>query len=119
MKHKGYSGKFELDEATGIFHGEVLGIKDVITFQGTTAKKLLKAFRDSVDDYLEFCEERGEDPDKPYSGNFMLRMPPELHRRAAIIAEQSGTSLNTWLNTCISALAQHDDQMHNADASLD
>ena len=39
-----------------------------VTFQATSVEELEGAFRDSVDDYLEFGEERGEDPDKPFSG---------------------------------------------------
>ena len=111
MNYKGYTGKVELDEERGNFHGEVLGIRDVVTFQATSGKALLKAFRDSVDDYLEFCKERGEEPDKPFSGKVVLRMSPDLHRRASIIAEQTGVSLNAWLQNCISQSAERADKM--------
>lgn len=57
-----------------MFHGEVIDLRDVITFQGTSVEELERAFQDSVDDYLEFCEERGEEPDKPFSGRLMLRL---------------------------------------------
>lgn len=65
MEYKGYQGQVEFDEDADIFHGEILNTRDVITFQGSSVKELRKAFRDSVDVYLEFCEERGEEPDKP------------------------------------------------------
>jgi predicted HicB family RNase H-like nuclease len=65
MKYKGYTGHVEYDDEAKIFHGEVLGIKDVVTFQGTTVDEIEQAFKDSVDDYLAFCMERGEEPDKP------------------------------------------------------
>lgn len=64
MKYKGYVATCEADEINGVFHGHVLGIRDVITFQGTTFPELRQAFVDSVDDYLEFCKERGEEPNK-------------------------------------------------------
>ena len=51
----------------GIFHGEIINIRDVITFQGQSVAELTKAFRDSIEDYLQFCEERGESPEKPFS----------------------------------------------------
>jgi predicted HicB family RNase H-like nuclease len=65
MKYKGYQGIIEFDEASNIFHGEIINTRDVVTFQGTSATELQKAFRDSVDDYLAFCAERGEEPDTP------------------------------------------------------
>ena len=97
MNYKNYTAKIDLDEDEGVFCGEVLGIVDVITFQGKTVSQLRKAFRESVDDYLEFCKKRGEEPDKPYSGRFVVRLEPELHRKVSIAAKMSGKSLNQWL----------------------
>jgi predicted HicB family RNase H-like nuclease len=68
MEHRGYVGRVEYDDEAGIFHGEVINTRDVITFQGATVAELKKAFRDSVEDYLAFCLERGEEPEKPFSG---------------------------------------------------
>lgn len=62
MDYKGYLGKVEFDDQAGIFHGEIINIRDVITFQGQSVTELTKAFRDSIEDYLQFCEERGESP---------------------------------------------------------
>jgi predicted HicB family RNase H-like nuclease len=95
--YKGYSAKFSLDEEQGVFHGEVVGITDVVTFEGKTADELTKAFHDSVDDYLAFCEERGEKADKPYSGRFVLRMSPELHRAIALASKKADMSMNEWV----------------------
>jgi predicted HicB family RNase H-like nuclease len=81
MTYRGYQAKVELDEEAGVFHGEVIKTRDVITFQGTSVKQLKQAFEDSVDDYLEFCASRGEDPEKPFSGKFLVRVPPEVHRQ--------------------------------------
>lgn len=97
MKYKGYVGFVQFDPESEIFHGEVVDTRDVITFQGKTVKELKQAFKDSVDDYLEFCAERGEEPDKPFSGKFVLRLSPELHHRAYLRALESGKSLNAWV----------------------
>ena len=97
LTYKGYTGHVELDSAAGVFHGEVLDTRDVITFQGTSVEDLTQAFRDSVDDYLEFCQLRGEEPDKPFSGRLMLRVPPTLHRRVYAQAKKAGKSLNQWI----------------------
>jgi predicted HicB family RNase H-like nuclease len=98
MEHKGYIGKVEFDDEAGIFHGEVINTRDVITFQGESVAELSKAFRDSIDDYLAFCESRGEEPDKPFSGQFVARIPPELHRQVSIAASLKGKSLNAWVS---------------------
>jgi predicted HicB family RNase H-like nuclease len=97
MEHKGYVGRVEYDDEAGIFHGEVLNTRDVITFQGATVAELKKAFRESIEDYLAFCLERGEDPEKPFSGQFVTRVSPDLHRRINLAATQSGKSLNAWV----------------------
>lgn len=97
MKYKGYTGHVEYDDEAKIFHGEVLGIKDVVTFQGTTVDEINQAFKDSVDDYLIFCLERGEKPNKPFSGKFNLRIPPELHAKLSIEAQIHGESLNNYI----------------------
>lgn len=98
MEYKGYAAKVEFDDEAEIFHGEVIGIKDVVTFQGKTAKELKKVFRESVDDYLSFCKERGENPDKPFTGKFVVRISPELHRKIYLSARLSNESINAWLN---------------------
>jgi predicted HicB family RNase H-like nuclease len=97
MEYKGYVGKVEFDDEAGTFHGEVLDTRDVITFQGRSVQELKTAFRDSIDDYLAFCEERGEEPNKPFSGQFVARIPPDLHRRVNLAARISGKSLNAWV----------------------
>ncbi|MGH7202276.1 MAG: type II toxin-antitoxin system HicB family antitoxin [Planctomycetaceae bacterium] len=97
MEHKGYTAHVEFDDEENLFYGKILGIRDVVTFQGSSVDELQQAFRDSVDDYLDFCQERGEAPDKPFSGRFVLRMKPELHRVIDTIAKRSGKSLNGWV----------------------
>ena len=97
MKYKGYTGRVEFDPEAGLFHGEVIDTRDVITFQGKSVDELKSAFEDSVDDYLEFCSERGEEPDKPFSGKFILRLPPELHHQVYVKASESGKSINSWV----------------------
>src|SRR5918997_5423209 len=82
LEYKGYTGRVEFDHEAMLFHGEVIDLRDVVTFQGTSVEELEEAFRDSVDDYLEFCEKRGEEPDRPFSGRLMLRVSPQLHRQA-------------------------------------
>ena len=97
MEYKSYLGNIEYDDQAEIFHGEVINTRDVITFQGASVEELRKAFRASVKDYLAFCKERGEEPEKPFSGQFVTRIPPELHRQINLAASISGKSLNAWV----------------------
>ena len=109
MEYKGYIGKIEFDDEAGIFHGEVVDTRDVVTFQGESVRELKKAFQESVDDYLAFCVARGEEPDKPFSGQFVTRIPPELHRQVNLAASMSGKSLNAWVSEQLrSAVARVD-----------
>jgi predicted HicB family RNase H-like nuclease len=98
MEYKGYTGQITaVDEEQEIIHGEIGGINDVITFEGKTFEDLVQAFHDSVDDYLSFCEERTESPEKPLSGKFLVRVSPDLHRQATLAAKKAGESLNAWV----------------------
>jgi predicted HicB family RNase H-like nuclease len=93
---QGYIGTVEAED--GVFFGGVIGLRDVITFEGTTFAEVEQAFRDSIDDYLAFCAERCCGPaDRPYSGRIPLRVSPETHRRAAMRAQSEGLSLNQWI----------------------
>jgi predicted HicB family RNase H-like nuclease len=97
LNYKGYTGRVEYDSDAKLFHGEVLDLSDVITFQGKSVDEIERAFRESIDDYLDFCKSRGESPEKPYSGKFVLRVSPILHRRLHLKAAENGKSLNAWL----------------------
>lgn len=97
MEYKGYIGTLEFDEEAEIFHGEVIHLKDVITFQSDSVQGLKKEFIESVEDYLKFCEERGETPEKPFSGKLTLRLDPALHRRIYIRSKKEKKSLNHWI----------------------
>lgn len=110
MNYKGYYGTVSFDDEAEIFHGEVTNLKDVITFQGRSVDELKTAFRESIDDYLEFCAERGEKADKSYSGNFMLRIDPSLHRKLVALSSNAGASLNGWIESRLKALSnEHKD----------
>ena len=98
MEYKGYLANVEYDDRAEIFHGEVINTRDVITFQGRSVAELRKAFRDSIDDYRAFCAGRGEKPDKPFSGQFVTRISPDLHRNITAAATIAGQSLNSWVS---------------------
>ena len=84
----------EVDAEARLIHGRVVGLRDVITFEGATVEEVERVFRESIDDSLEFCRERGERPERPHSGKFRVRLGPELHRQRALRAESESVSLN-------------------------
>jgi predicted HicB family RNase H-like nuclease len=94
LTYKGYSGSISVDIEGGILHGEVIGIRDVITYEAETVTGLIEAFHESLDDYLAFCVERGESPDKPYSGKLLVRVSPDVHRALVARAKDKGQSVN-------------------------
>jgi predicted HicB family RNase H-like nuclease len=110
MEYKGYYAKVEFDDDANVFHGEVVNLRDVITFEGETVREIKQAFQDSVDDYLDFCAKRGENPEKPFSGKFVVRLEPELHKKVTIEARKAGKSLNVWVNDAISKALKDDTQ---------
>jgi predicted HicB family RNase H-like nuclease len=97
MEYKGYLAHVEFDSEANIFHGEVINIRDVITFQGKSVDELHQAFIDSVEDYLEFCQERSETPEQPFSGRFTIRLSPEQHRQVILAAEKAGKDVESWV----------------------
>jgi predicted HicB family RNase H-like nuclease len=99
MTYKGYTGSpIDIDPADGVFSGTVVGARDVIHFEGRTAKELEKSFRGSIDGCLALCAERGEAPDRPFNGKILVRTAPELHRKAVLSATAEGISLSQWIS---------------------
>jgi predicted HicB family RNase H-like nuclease len=96
MTYKGYAARIEYSDEDSCFVGHIAGIKDVVGFHADSVKALRNAFREAVDDYLAVCEKLNKAPQKPYSGKMMLRVPPEVHARAAMMAEAHKMSLNQW-----------------------
>ncbi len=102
LSYKGYIGRVEFDDSTDIFHGEIVGIRDIITFQGQSVSELRKAMQDSVEDYLAMCKKHKRDPEKPFSGKLILRLNSELHRNVACAALKAGKSINSWISGVLS-----------------
>ena len=96
MSYGGYSALIEYDDEDGIFFGKLAGIRDGVGFHADNVADLKAAFQEAVDDYIEMCAKIGKSPQKPYSGNLMLRIDPLVHSKAALAAELAGKSLNQW-----------------------
>ena len=103
LEYKGYYTKIEYSVEDQVLYGKIEGIKDLVNFECENLADVEKEFHDAVDDYLAFCEDLGQSPEKPYKGVFNVRVSPELHRRAAIAADKKGETLNAFVTDAIRA----------------
>ena len=101
LHYKDYVGSVEFSEVDAVFHGKVMGIKSLISFEGDSVIAIIEDFHNAVDEYLEFCTETGKQPEKPFKGSFNVRIGTDLHRKAALAASARGISLNTFVEDAI------------------
>lgn len=101
MEYKGYVGSVEFSAEDEVFFGKVTGIRALISYEGSSAKELVADFHSAVDEYLEMCAQTGKEPEKAYKGSFNVRIPPELHKQAAIYAMNHKISLNTFMANAV------------------
>jgi predicted HicB family RNase H-like nuclease len=101
LQYKGYYASVHFSSEDEVFYGKVLGINDLISFEGSSVKELKKAFEEAVDDYLDSCKALKKSPDKTYKGSFNVRIPTDLHREAALFASLKGMSLNDFVKYAI------------------
>ena len=101
LHYKDYIGSVEFSEADAVFHGKVVGIKSLISFEGDSVSAIIDDFHSAIDEYLEFCAETGKQPEKPFKGSFNVRIGTDLHRKAALAASARGISLNTLVEDAI------------------
>ena len=101
LKYKDFYGSVEYSAADECFWGKIIGISDLVTFEGDSVEGLKRSFEEAVEDYLVLCKKVGKDPQKSYKGSFSIRISPELHKEAAIIAGKNGMSLNAFVEKAI------------------
>lgn len=94
MKYKGYLGSVNYNDNDEIFYGKIEFIRSLISYEGNNVESLRANFQEAVEDYLELCQKRETDPEKPFKGSFNVQIGSDLHRRIAITAEQRGLNLN-------------------------
>ena len=108
LSYKGYTAKIEFDPDDNILFGNIIGIRDTVGFHGESVAELKDAFHEAVDFYLDSCKKAGREPNKPFSGKFLVRIKSELHGEIAAAAAHNGKSLNKWLSeTLAQAVHSH------------
>lgn len=101
LKYKDFVGAVRYSAEDEVFHGKIEGIDALVTFEAENSKELKKAFEEAVDDYISFCEEKGINPHKSFTGSFNVRVKPELHKKAYETAIMRGISLNQVVNEAL------------------
>lgn len=101
LEYKGYYATVHFSAEDEVFYGKIIGINDLVSFEGSTVKELKKAYHEAIEDYLETCNELGKEPEKTYKGSFNVRIPSELHRKAAQYAILRNMSLNEFVKQAI------------------
>lgn len=101
LHHNGYDGSVEYSAEDRLLHGSLLGIRDMVTYEGFDVDSLEANFRAAVDEYLAFCETEGKTPDRPFKGSFNVRVGTELHKRAALFAEEHHEKLNNVVSRAL------------------
>ncbi len=94
------------------FMEKVIGINDLVTFEGQSVSELKKAFKEAIEDYLETCAELNKQPDKTFKGSFNVRVPVNLHRKAALVAAQKNMTLNEFMKIAISFTIKHENEVN-------
>jgi len=105
MTYKRYAARIEYSDEDGCLVGHIAGISDIVGFHGDSVEEMRAAFHEAVDHYLEACKARNVPPNKPYSGNIMVRVSPELHARVAMIASVKGKSINALATEALESAA--------------
>ena len=101
LQYKSYNGSVLYSAEDKVLHGRIVGIRDVITYEGSDVKSLERNFKAAVEEYLKFCSKEGKTPDTPFKGSFNVRLGPDLHKRAALYAEEHDKKLNAVVHEAI------------------
>jgi predicted HicB family RNase H-like nuclease len=106
ISYKGYSAAVSFEPEDGVFAGRLLGINDVVGFHAESVGELRTVFHEAVEDYIAACAKAGKAPERPYSGQIMVRVAPEVHANAALAAQLAGKSLAKWTEEKLKAAAE-------------
>ncbi len=106
LTYRGYSGAVEFSAPDDCFFGRVLGIRDIVSFEGGSVAELREDFANAVEDYLEACAAIGKAPEHPCSGKLSLRIPVELHQELALQSEMTGESVNNLIVEAVETLCR-------------
>ena len=96
MEYKGYLASISYDDVNDMLHGHVVnsGNYSIVTFMASDVEGLKREFKISVDQYLDWCEEDGIEPVKPFSGEINLCLGPKLYHTITLLAMEDEITPN-------------------------
>lgn len=97
LQYKDYYAEIHFSSENEVFFGKIIGINDLINFEADSVRGLKKAFIEATEDYIETCKQLNKIPEKTYKGSFNVRVPSDLHRKAALFASIKKISLNDFV----------------------
>jgi predicted HicB family RNase H-like nuclease len=101
IEYKGYRGVIDYSDQDSVLYGKIIGIDDLVTFEGSSVEEIKSAFFYAVDNYLETCKELGKNPEKEFKGVFNVRVREKVHKLAAIKAQSEKISLNKLVDKAL------------------
>ena len=111
MNYKNYYGSVHFDDKELFLYGKLEFIRALVTYEATEAKSLRREFEESVDEYLQLCEQEGIEPEKPFKGTFNVRLGKDLHKRVALAAEREDTTINAFVKQALEKFTGGEDHL--------
>lgn len=109
LKYGHYTATILYNSYDEVFYGKIIGINDLISFEGSSVSELKEAFKEAIEDYIETCKDLGKPPEKAYKGTFNVRVTPVIHRKAALLAAQHQLTLNDFVKTAMTYAINHEE----------
>ena len=101
LGYKGFYASVYFSEEDNLLFGKIEGINDLVMFEGSSVTEIKQMFKIAVDDYIETCKRFKKPLLKSFKGSFNVRVKPDVHQRAALLATMKGISLNQLVQKAI------------------
>jgi predicted HicB family RNase H-like nuclease len=101
LKYKGFYASVFFSDEDNLLFGKIEGIDDLIMFEGSSVTEIKEMFTKAVEDYIEICKQTNKPLLKSFKGSFNVRVKPELHQKAVMLATMKGISLNQLVQKAI------------------
>lgn len=107
LTYDGYTASIHYSPADEVFFGKLIGVNDLVSFEGTSVEELKQSMKEAVDDYIETCIAMGKSPEKSYKGVFNVRVSSDLHKKLALLASQYDVTLNDFVKSVLQYASSH------------
>ena len=101
IEYKGYLGTVEYSSEDNILFGQIVGIRGLISYEGSSVEQLKVNFEEAIDDYLLDCKESNIEPQQPYNGKLDVRISPNLHKKLQMYSSSKNQKPDTIVEAAI------------------